>query len=583
MYRRSYDESMEFSRTASTTYSDYSELSPEDYERLKDTSLGTVFARPLPTLPSVSTMGIELTIGDVVDDVLRAIVSEASKRAGGVFPTPEGSVTSTSRRRSTTDAQISNEYAKARAVWASAAALGDTEAGREFLAAVREGELSVVKKLIFQDPGLTGAVDRDDRMRGALHIACAEGSGGEQMVRFLLRQTVQSRIPPSKDTSLREPLHEAAASGDLRTALALIDHKHFTPDDGTLKALPLSTSHASSPGRGGAIGEESILALTLIKAGFRLDMRTAGAVYIPPVLPGGQSFNFGAKETCLHVAARGLVLSTLKMLLERGADLSKLSAGGCTALHVSLIPRDANGSTWEALGDFAGGGGGKKDSKLSQVLLRVPSGSIEHLHEGRGLAIVRALVSEGVGVDTKDNEGRTALMLACSLRLEDISQYLLTEGADASARDLRGRTVLMYASVGRSANCVSCIRRASPDSINLVDNLGNTALHYAAEVGDLDCVNSLIMTGITKINIQNAEGKTPRDLATRDIINFRLELAAGSETEGGDPPTVIQRVWRGHRARLEYRRYIDRLAHQRFSSSALASTLPPSRSLKTKQ
>lgn len=65
---------------------------------------------------------------------------------------------------------------------------------------------------------------------------------------------------------------------------------------------------------------------------------------------------------------------------------------------------------------------------------------------GFEVAQIEALLEAGYDIDVRDDEGRTALMVAVSSHQNrDVVVYLLETGADPNARDYSGVTPLMYA------------------------------------------------------------------------------------------------------------------------------------------
>ena len=72
--------------------------------------------------------------------------------------------------------------------------------------------------------------------------------------------------------------------------------------------------------------------------------------------------------------------------------------------------------------------------------------------------IVQILLANGVEVNAKDNDGKTALMEAASLGRIEIVQALLDVGAEVNAEDKYGHIFSMEAaSLGRISSCASLI------------------------------------------------------------------------------------------------------------------------------
>lgn len=111
------------------------------------------------------------------------------------------------------------------------------------------------------------------------------------------------------------------------------------------------------------------------------------------------------------------------------------------------------------------------------------------------------------------------LMLACEIRDEEaretIVDLLLAKGADVNLQDAAGKTVLMKAVLLDLPSVFSKMLQKSADA-SLVDIDGNVALSYAAEVGDVECVKSLVKKKSVHPDHQNLQGLTPLLLAARE-------------------------------------------------------------------
>lgn len=445
---------------------------------------------------------------------------------------------------------------KLKQIWSTGAALGDSPQAQAFLAAVRERNLAKAKELIFAEPGLMGALDRHDMMKSSLHIAC-EG-GDEGMTRFILRQ-LPHKAPPALTSLMREPLHLAAAGGMVRTALALMDAKHYVKD--ARDALGLTALHWASQVRAkegegaGGLGSESMIARTLMLAGFKAELKTMHRCAVEGE-DRRRRFLAGASDNCMHIAARGRCQETLGVMIEAGVDLSRLSASGCTALHACLTPEGAEGQGWGNWGGAAAAG------EAAQDFTTTPPGA----GEGNVLGCVAALVDAGVGVDTRDGQGRTGLMQAAGMGLFDVVQYLVHEAeADPGLYDAKGRTALMYAVAGGDAKTIGAVRLASsPGTINHKDEVGNTAVHYAVIKNDMACYSACVVPGITQIEVKNTLGQAPLDLSLPGS-NLRVAIEHGLLL-GCDPALTIQRVWRGHLGRLAVRQRIDGTARRQMKA-----------------
>lgn len=74
--------------------------------------------------------------------------------------------------------------------------------------------------------------------------------------------------------------------------------------------------------------------------------------------------------------------------------------------------------------------------------------------------------------------------------------------------------------VAAKNNKIDAIRLLIKSGIELnnQDNDGNTALHYAAQLGHKDIVNLLLSQDKIKIHLRNKLGSTPKEMATSNDI-----------------------------------------------------------------
>ena len=85
--------------------------------------------------------------------------------------------------------------------------------------------------------------------------------------------------------------------------------------------------------------------------------------------------------------------------------------------------------------------------------------------------VVSFLIKKGAKVNSKNEEGKTALMYGPS-------KVLINAGADVNAKDNKGKTALMYAAYGRAKGSVDLLIK-NKAKVNAKDNGGDTALLYA--------------------------------------------------------------------------------------------------------
>lgn len=124
------------------------------------------------------------------------------------------------------------------------------------------------------------------------------------------------------------------------------------------------------------------------------------------------------------------------------------------------------------------------------------------------LDVVNLLLSRGVDVNVKDNRGYTALAHALEARYEEVEEALLNRPElDPNVGGLLGRPVLL-AYVWRDNQKATERLLALGANVNLQDGDGDTALHGAAETGNVEIMRMLLDKGANP-NARNKQGGTP--------------------------------------------------------------------------
>lgn len=198
--------------------------------------------------------------------------------------------------------------------------------------------------------------------------------------------------------------------------------------------------------------------------------------------------------------------------------------------------RGPDGFTPLMLASFCGGG---LESEVAD----------EEENEECSANIISDLIYQGASLAAQtDRTGETALHLAARYARADAAKRLLDAGADANAQDNTGRTPL-HAAVAADAQGVFqiLIRNRATDldsrmydgstalilaarlavegmveelitchaDVNAVDELGKSALHWAAAVNNVDATIALLKNGANK-DMQDLKEETPLFLAARE-------------------------------------------------------------------
>lgn len=126
---------------------------------------------------------------------------------------------------------------------------------------------------------------------------------------------------------------------------------------------------------------------------------------------------------------------------------------------------------------------------------------------------VAAAVDSGVDVNSPDENGRTALMLAAYDGHTEIVKLLLKHKAQVNRRDSMDRTALIYCASGKNPDSVKTLLAAGA-KVDLMDNQESwTALMFAAAEGNREVVKILLRHGADPTK-GDVDGETSLQFAT---------------------------------------------------------------------
>mgnify|MGYP001953199998 CR=1 FL=1 len=135
------------------------------------------------------------------------------------------------------------------------------------------------------------------------------------------------------------------------------------------------------------------------------------------------------------------------------------------------------------------------------------------------IPVVKYFMEKNADVNTTNKLGADALTIALASGDPELATILLKNGANANLKwNKKGLTHLMNAARNGHSAVVSVLI-AHQARINDQDDLGNTALHYAAAQGFKEIVNELLRAGAIK-EIQNSNQKKAIDLASEEGFSF---------------------------------------------------------------
>lgn len=252
------------------------------------------------------------------------------------------------------------------------------------------------------------------------------------------------------------------------------------------------------------------------------------------------------RDSALHLAVRNDQIKTMCILLNHGADIEKKNSAGqtplllaieCKALTIvrELISRGAN-----VMGE-----GSDLQIPFQKVWWSSPMPFLQYLLAAGTILERRHLfdMSELMIRIVRDNDLQTGQWLfESALQVPDMTSisstllidaashgalYLVNKlldcGADVDSKDQDGRTALHRAcTMGRLAVVKRLLERGI--DVNVRTDSGQIALHRAVQTGDEELVKALI-THNSDINVQDDKGSTPLiDAIDLDKTSIALQL-----------------------------------------------------------
>ena len=156
-------------------------------------------------------------------------------------------------------------------------------------------------------------------------------------------------------------------------------------------------------------------------------------------------------------------------------------------------------------------------------------------------------LDQGVPVDTRDGQGRTALLLATHANAVDAARLLIDAGADVNAKDHIDDSPYLYAGAEGRLEILKMTVAAGAD-LKSVNRYGGTALIPAAHHGHVETVRYLLTTGVD-IDHVNRLGWTALIEAVilgdggpvyRSIVRLLLDAGADASIADNDGVTPLE-------------------------------------------
>lgn len=120
---------------------------------------------------------------------------------------------------------------------------------------------------------------------------------------------------------------------------------------------------------------------------------------------------------------------------------------------------------------------------------------------------IKRLVEEGIDINTKDSEGRTAIMIATYNNDVDTAKVLIKAGADVNIQDNLKNNPFLYAGAEGYVEILKLAIGSGADP-TITNRYGGTALIPASEHGYVDVIKELLANTNTDVNHVNDLGWT---------------------------------------------------------------------------
>lgn len=391
--------------------------------------------------------------------------------------------------------------------------------GREsaVMAAARGGNVGVMRHILQAG----GDPNAKEPQRGQTALMWAAAERHADVVRLLIEKgaDVKARTQPAQaaPAAPRPQAPSPSATSESRPA-----------------APPAPARRQSGPPSNGANGYTALLFAT----------RAGDLACVRALIDAGADVNEAGAD-----GLSPLVLATVRghgalamALLDRGAN-AKSDSAGFTALHwaagsweteltVTSITPDREGEEWATVA-------GLREGRMDLVKALLAHGADPNARITR----TPARVGSSKNPQMPELEGATPLIVAAVAGHVDVMKELVARGADPKVKTKQNATALMAAAgMGRVigevlvpesqtlAAAQYLFELGAPD-VNATDELGNSALHYAAFMRR-DTIVQLLADKGARLDGRNKWGETPLFLA--EVV---FQFAGGGRYESGQTST----------------------------------------------
>ncbi|MGM0588844.1 MAG: ankyrin repeat domain-containing protein [Bacteroidota bacterium] len=132
------------------------------------------------------------------------------------------------------------------------------------------------------------------------------------------------------------------------------------------------------------------------------------------------------------------------------------------------------------------------------------------------LAVAQRLIDEGEDIEQRSSNGTTALLNAVMYSHDEIVKLLLEHGAEVDVRIVPEQITPLMVSCSNGTDDISKILLRAGGDPKLVDQHGNTVLHYAAFATSLSLIKKIFNAAPDQLDSDNDKGNTPVLIAAQE-------------------------------------------------------------------
>ncbi len=141
---------------------------------------------------------------------------------------------------------------------------------------------------------------------------------------------------------------------------------------------------------------------------------------------------------------------------------------------------------------------------------------VDAVRKSDGNKVVELLRDKPIGlIDSRGDDGNTALIVALARRDEEWTGFLLNNGADPNLAGKGGDTPLMAAARAGYFDGVGWLLGLGA-KVDTTNKSGETALILAVQQREPSVVRALLNAGANPVKTDNSAGYSARDYASRD-------------------------------------------------------------------